>query len=345
MPIINSSLSLKTDVTSAKVLKCNKEPKKVFQGQTHGHEGFLLTVSQAKELLKEHPDYSDVLKPFLIADEMIAIKKSQPERFVIDFTYKDINQASTYKELFKKIEKEVLPDVTQKAKDEELGITKANGRISQLNLWWKMWRRREDMLHSISLLERYISCAQVTKRPIFEFISNEINPNAALMVFAFDDDYSFGIINSNIHWIWFCEKCSTLKGDWRYTTESVWDTFPWPQKPNRKQIENIAKASKTLRDERNKVMDAGKLSLRDVYRNLEKPGKNSIRDLQQTLDKAVLEAYGFDASADLLTQLLELNYQVSEKEEKGEEVQSPGLPSWYKNKAKLVSDDCVRFIG
>jgi len=41
---INSNLSLKTDVSYADVLDCNVEPKKVFQGQTHGHAGFLLTV-------------------------------------------------------------------------------------------------------------------------------------------------------------------------------------------------------------------------------------------------------------------------------------------------------------
>ncbi len=345
MPVISSSLSLKTDVTTAKTLQCNKEPKKVFQGQTHGHEGFLISDSIAKSLLKEHPDYSEVLKPFLIGDELVSNFKAQPERFVIDFTFKDINQASIYKELFKKIEKEVLPDITQKAKDEELGITKANGRIAQLNMWWKMWRRREDMLHSISKLKRFIACARVTQRPIFEFISSSINPNDKVMCFAFDDDYSFGIIQSGLHWLWFTEKWTTLAETPNYNSASIWDTFPWPQSPTKKQIENIAKASKALRDERNKVMEAGKLSLRDVYRNLEKPGKNSIRDLQYALDKAVLEAYSFDASADLLTQLLVLNYQVAAKEEKGEEVQSPGLPASYKDKDKLVSDDCVLFIG
>jgi hypothetical protein len=165
------------------------------------------------------------------------------------------------------------------------------------------------------------------------------------MVFAFEDDYSFGIINSYVHWIWFCEKCSTLKGDWRYTTESVWDTFPWPQNPSKKQIEDIAKASKTLRDERNKIMNDNKLSLRDLFRNLEKPGKNIIKDLQHALDEAVLEAYGFDASSDLLAQLLELNYQVAAKEAAGEKIQSPGLPDWFENREQIVTDDCIRFLG
>ncbi len=344
-PVISSSLSTKTDVAGAKVLACNRSPKKVFQGQTHGHEGFLLAKNEGLALLKKHPEYTDVLKPFLIGDELVSNFKSQPERFVIDFSHHDLIQASTYKLPFQQLEKKVLPDVEKKAKDEEEGITKANGRVAQLNMWWKMWRRREDMLTETSKLTRYIACARVTKRSIFEFISTEIRPNDVVMVFALEDDYSFGIINSWVHWNWFVEKCSTLGEQLRYTTESIWNTFPWPQQPTAAQIETVAKAAKALRDERNRVMLENHWSLRDLYRVVEKPGKNSIRDFQTALDHAVNLAYGFDENQDLLEQLLALNLSVSAREERGEPVQSPGLPDWYAEKEKLVSDDCVRFEG
>ncbi|MFM8850183.1 MAG: DNA methyltransferase, partial [Cytophagales bacterium] len=88
-PVINSSLSLETDVTEAKVLETNKKPKRVFQGQTHGHEGFLLEKNEALKVLKKHPKYAEVLKPFLIGDELLASTDSQPSRFVIDFTFAD----------------------------------------------------------------------------------------------------------------------------------------------------------------------------------------------------------------------------------------------------------------
>lgn len=39
----------------------------------------------------------------------------------------------------------------------------------------------------------------------------------------------FGILQSGLHWLWFTTKCSELKSDFRYTPESVFDTFPWPQ--------------------------------------------------------------------------------------------------------------------
>lgn len=349
---INSSLSLQTDVTSAKVLESNKEPKKCFQGQTHGHKGFLLSVKEGKKILKDHPDYSKVLKPFLIGDEMISNIGAQPSRFVIDFTNCDIVVASKYKELYKIVEKEVYPkrkeeSDKQEKENEELLKKNKNARINKHHLnffkyWWNLSYGREDMLDTINDLSRYISCSQVSKRQIFEFISIEIRPNAALMVFAFEDDYSFGILQSSFHWKWYEEKCSTLGEQLRYTTTSIWDTFPWPQEPTQKQIEKVAKASKALRDARNEAMKNHVMALLDLYRVLEKGG-HKINDLQKELDNAVLDAYGFDEKKDWLGQLLELNLTITAKEKQKQPVQVPGLPEWVKDKKKYISDDCVKF--
>ena len=199
------------------------------------------------------------------------------------------------------------------------------------------------MLDAVDGISRYISCSRVTKRLVFEFISSEIRPNDALMVFAFEDDYTFGIIQSGMHWRWFVEKCSTLEGRFRYTADSVWDTFPFPQQQTEKQIEKAAKAAKKLREARNDAMKNYAMSLRDLYRVLEQ-GKHPINDLQADLDKAVMDAYGFNDKKDLLEQLLVLNRQVAANEAAGKPVQPSGLPEWVKNKERFVSDDCVKFI-
>jgi len=352
---INSSLSLKTDVVSAKVLQCNRKPKMVFLGQTHGHSGFLLSVAKAKEILKKHPNYNEVLKPFLIGHELVANKKSQPKRFVIDFTFKDINEAASYKKLYKIIEKEVLPEREVKAKkqeeDNELIISKNTKaetnkhHINFYNYWWKLSYGRKEMLENINKLTRYIACARITKRPIFDFFDNKIHPNDKVMAFCFEDDYSYGVIQSSIHWKWLTSKSTTLGTGYNYNVASIWDTFPWPQKPTKKQIAKIAKASKTLRAVRNAIMEKNKSTLRDVYRILEKPGKNKLKDLHNNLDKAVIEAYGFDAKTDILQQLLNLNNKVAQLESDKKEVQAPGLPDCITNKQKYISDDSVKFIG
>jgi hypothetical protein len=105
----------------------------------------------------------------------------------------------------------------------------AKDHATALEHWWLLFRAREKMLKAIGSLPRYIACGRVTRRPIFAFIHPEIHPNDSLAVFPIADDYSFGILQSGIHWQWFIQRCSTMKGDWRYTSNTVFDSFPCPR--------------------------------------------------------------------------------------------------------------------
>jgi len=201
---------------------------------------------------------------------------------------------------------------------------------------------RGKLLGELNKYSRYIVCARVTKRNIFEFISTEIHPNDKIVAFTFDDYYSFGVLQSETHWKWFKEKCTTLEERLNYNAP-IFDTFPWPQTPTEAQIEKVAAAAKLLHAERTATLKRHNMSLRDLYRLLEQPGKNPIKDLHAALDKAVLEAYGFSDKEDILAQLLALNLSVAETEKKGEKVQAPGLPEFVKDKESYVSEDCVRF--
>jgi len=348
---INSSLSLNFDVSSAKIIRANRFPKIVFQGQTHGHEAFLLPKEEGLALIKKEKKYKEVLKPYLTGDEMLSKIPPGPNRFVIDFTLLDINQASVFLDVFITIQNTVLPVRKEKAEEQmrenkELLENNPKAKLNKhhiqfLNKWWKLSYGREDMLEAISALNRYIACSRVSKRPIFEFVSSEIRPNDAMMVFAFEDDYSFGVIQSSLHILWYQEKCSTLKGDPRYTTESIWDTFPWPQNPTEKATQKVAVAGKVLRDERNNIINQSRKSLRDVYRLMEQPGKNILKDLHEALDNAVMEAYGFSKKKGILIQLLELNSYLSALEDKNEKITGPGLPPIVKDTSKFINEDSI----
>jgi hypothetical protein len=352
---INSSLSLQIDVTGAKVLTCNRQPKVVFQGQTHGHEGFLISNEHAKLIIAKDKKYSKVVKPYLIGRELVANKKSQPARHVIDFTGMDILEAASYKEPYDILKSTVLPEREAKAKEQEEKNKEAqhhnpDTKVNQHHInfysnWWRLSYGREDMLQAICKLSRVVVVPQVSKRPTFEFVSTQIRLNAALMVFAFEDDYSYGVLQSSAHWEWWKANCSTLKGDYRYTANTVWDTFPFPQNPTLSDVRKIAKIALKIREMRSSVMNTYDYTLRDIYRILEEPGSNPLKALHLRLNDAVLDAYGFTKRKDLLSQLLELNFEVSTRSEKGIEVQRPGLPKCVKDKDEFISKDFVRING
>ena len=82
--------------------------------------------------------------------------------------------------------------------------------------------------------------------------------------------------------------------------ESVFDTFPWPQSPSKKQIRDVAAAGCEVRRIRAKALPCMKGGLRALYRTLELPGKNPLKDAHAALDAAVLDAYGLSPKKDLL---------------------------------------------
>ena len=169
-------------------------------------------------------------------------------------------------------------------------------------------------------------CVRLTKRPIFEFVSSAIHPNDSLTVFPLADDYSFGILQSDVHWRWFIARCSTLKRDFRCTSETVFDSFPWPQAPIKRCVTEIANAAVAVRIKRRELMETHKLSLRLLYRSLEQPGKHPLEDVHSELDRAVRKAYGIDGTDDVLSHLFALNQEVAESEKAAKTVVGPGLP-------------------
>ncbi len=339
---INSALSLAIDLSSTKSLQKNKKSSSCYQGQTHGHAGFLIDRTKAEEIISNDTKYKDVLFPYLNAAELIGNQDSLPTRYVIDFRKHDIFSASQYEIVYQNIKDSVYPTVKENSNKERDKTGKETGpRQNHFNKWWKFWRPRDEMMNILENLPRYIACGQVTKRPIFEFVSSHIHPNAALMVFPLADDYSFGILQSIVHWEWFIARCSTLKGDPRYTITTVFDSFPWPQDPTEIQIKRIAKCACYLRTIRRDIMTENRQSLRDIYRIMEETPSNLISEAQEELDKYVFDAYGMSRNEDILAFLLNLNLDLYEKEIKGEIIIGPGLPMIIDNPSSLITSDCV----
>ena len=234
----------------------------------------------------------------------------------------------------------VLPDVHKKAKEEH---ESESARGQHLEKWWMHWRHRADMKSAIRWLRgRYITGSRTQRWPfVFSFVSSEILPGDKLQVFAFDDDYSIGILQSKPHLLWYQAKAARLKHeeDYNYSVESVFDTYPWPQKPKTSQIASIAVLSREIRKIR--ASSQIRIGLRGLYHTLELPGNNPLKMAHAELDAAVIEAYGFSARQDLLEQLLSLNQKLAQPLVSKQMPTAPGIPLHYPNPERLVTNDVV----
>lgn len=348
---IPSSLSFAVDVTTAKAIKKNSKYGGCYQGQTHGHKGFLINSNDAKLAINKYDHYSEVLFPYLTAEDLVGHKRSQSSRYVIDFSNLSLLEAQSYGDLYQRVEALVLPTRKEAAdreakRNSELFAAYINAKPNKdhaaaLENWWRLFRSRRELIKEIRQKNRYIVCGRVTKRPIFCFIDSRIHPNDALQVFTHDDDYSFGVLQSSLHWHWFIERCSTLKSDPRYTSNTVFDSFPWPQSPTLIQVRKVAKRAVELRQIREELRIRHNLSLRELYRSLELPGSHPLKSAHDALDTVVREAYGIGKRTNFLEHLLELNAEVVAAEKAGKEVQGPGLPYSVNDPTPFISADCI----
>lgn len=348
---ISASLSGRFDVTKARVILANRDSGTSEQGQTHGHKGFLLSDQEAARVLALNPRNAEVVRAYLTADELLGVSPPGPQRYVIDFHPRNLIQVQAFATPFERIRTQVLPTresaaVKEVARNEEAIREDASARINKhhanfLKRWWLFSYPRPVLMKKIRRLKRYIACGRVTKRPVFAFIASEINPNDALQVFLFDDDYSFGVLQSFCHWDWFTERCSTLKGDFRYTATTVYDTFPWPQGPTLVQARRVAKASRELRKLRAELIAEHSMTLRELYRTLELPGENPLKAAHGELDDCVRDAYGMGKRDVVLEFLFELNQELARREEAKQGVVPPGLPPCVNDPNEFITGDSI----
>lgn len=337
---ITSSLSDRIDVSQAASLLSSTQPPIAFQGVVPGYDGFILSIDEAQRILEGDPRCRDVVKPFLIGRDLLS-GDGTPSRFVIDFADRDLDAASGYPMAFEHVRSHVLPEVVASSAA-SVGREMEKARGDHQDRWWQFWNVRKGMRQSLRSISRYMACSRVTKRPIFAFVDVGIVPDTALQVFALNDDYSFGILQSEMHWQWFTAKCSKLKSDFRYTAESVFLTFPWPQGTSAEAILGVVTRARAVRRAREAALGGGTRSLRELYRALELPGTSQLRTAQEGLDDAVRIAYGFRKTADYLPQLLALNETVRGSEGTGAEVDGPGIPHGFGDPSAFLTADCVQ---
>lgn len=164
---------------------------------------------------------------------------------------------------------------------------------------------------------RYVASPRHAKRLTMAWVEPKTLASDATNVFAFDDDYSMGILLSKAHDAWAWAQSSTLKGDLRYTPTSVFETFAWPDPVTDAQRERVAEASRRLLSRRTEICSAEQIGLTKLYNAVDDGAWTDLKALHKELDEAVVDCYGWPKTVaqdpkDLVRRLTELNREIVE---------------------------------
>jgi hypothetical protein len=275
-----------------------------FQGPIPAGD-FYLEPDEAREILaREDADYAAVVRPYLIGDDITEESSQRPRRYVVDFGFRPLEEAMNYPAALDIVRGQVKPD---RDENRDKGFREN---------WWRFGRPRGEMRTAIESLPRFIAGNAQGKRFLFCWTDAAVCPSNLTNVFAFDDDYSMGVLTSSIHGVWAHSESSTLEDRPRYTPTSCFESFPWPQ-PEETARAEIGELAEGLIERRQAICVENEIGLTVLYNQVEEGAWADVADLHRQLDEAVARAYGWPASVahdpvEAKARLADLYRQISE---------------------------------
>ncbi|HET7044400.1 MAG TPA: DNA methyltransferase, partial [Gaiellaceae bacterium] len=244
-----------------------------FFGVVPGGAGFVVTRDEAERLLAtDDAEYSDVVRPFLIGADITNQPDQAPSRFIIDFSFDRLEDAMRYPaalEIVRRLVKPHRDQVKRKVYREK---------------WWRLEEPIVAMREALIPLARYIACPAQSKRIYMSWCNANWLPSNLTSVFAFDDDYSMGVLHSKPHLSWATVQSTKLKSDPRYTTASF-VTFPWPQ-PSQAQRDETGALAAALIERRQEICLERQIGLTKLYNEIDDGAYRDLAGLHRRLDEA-----------------------------------------------------------
>lgn len=304
-PIAPSLVPQSLAVDSAESLEANEG--RAFFGCIlgAGGPGFILDESQAQALVAKGPEWRDVVRPLLVGEDLTQRPDHSPGRWVIDFGFKSLEEAREYPEAL-----EVVRELVKPARDEV-------SRDSYRRSWWRFAEPIRGMRDALADLPRYVACPALTSgRGGFCWVDTWAIATGQATVFAFDDDYSMGVLSSAIHEHWARARSSTFRTDFRYTPSSAFATLVWPE-PDEGTRAAVADCARRMVERRDQICLEHEFGLTTLYGLVREGGYRDLATLHEELDTAVAAAYGWPSqmandAGQSNPALLEMNREISD---------------------------------
>ena len=207
------------DLTKAARLDQNRGV--AFMGDTKGG-AFDVSGDKAREWLQlplnpnGRPN-SDVLRPWVNGMD---VTRRSAGKWIVDFGWiMSEAAAALYEAPFAHCLENVKPERGK------------NRRDSYRKFWWRHVEARQGMWNALVGKHRYLVTPRVAKHRFFVWTDYNTIPDSRLFALARDDDFSFGLLSSNIHTLWSLATCSWhgVGNDPVYNVRSCLETFPFPE--------------------------------------------------------------------------------------------------------------------
>jgi hypothetical protein len=253
-------------------------------------EGFILEEREAHVLLAAHPEESDVIRPFLVGDDLNNTLDQRAQRYVIDFRDMTLEQARVFPHALAIVEERVRPS------RERLKTTGADAEHRKH--WWRFANVRLDLRARARTMPRFLATARVSKRPVFAFVPSPWTPSEQVVVFPLPTETAFAVLQSRIHGVWLNLQATHMGEGIRYSASDCFAPFPFPTSDPAEAIPALEALGAEVHERRREFTAVHRIGLTETYNLLHDAAHNradsqQLRALHERLDCAVLDAYGW----------------------------------------------------
>jgi hypothetical protein len=259
----------------------NVDGRQAYMGTIVLGEGFVITPSQARDLIENSPKNAEVIFPYMNGDDLANRFDQSPSRAVINFGDRSLDEAKTYVEPYRIVEELVRPQ-REKVK-----------RDAYRNKWWQFAEKCKNLYSSIGGSSEVLVCGNVSKYLNFAFVP--VGPIFTANVFVFNvKSYGdFACLQSALHESFARAFSSTLETRLSYSPRDVFYTFPFPSDTS--SLDDFGVRYHELRSRLLRERKVGLTKLfNDFHNSLERDSVlKTLRDLTEALNYAVLASYGW----------------------------------------------------
>ena len=266
---------------------------KGFQPTDNGH--LILEDDEKEKLLKEEPLAEKWIRPFIAAREFLR-RKERWCLWLVNASPAEINK---------------LPKIKERvyACKEWREQQKITGDAYKLRNTPALMRPNKRFKEESFVVIPGVSGEKRRYIP-FGYVEKGSIPGNSIMLAIGANHYHFGIICSNVHMAWTRAVCGRLESRYRYSTDIVYNNFPWPS-PSEEQKKKIEKTAKGILEARELYKDSSYDELYDpVLMPLE------LRKAHIANDKAVMAAYGFNtkmSEEECVSELMKMYKKLSDE--------------------------------
>lgn len=279
------------DITSALVVSSRVAgvPQRLTQLRQNSSEGwkpagmgFILASDAAAQMLSADSKNSEVVRPYLVGEDLNSRPDASPSRWIIDFQNWSEERARGYKMPFEHVARLVKPE-----------RARAN-REAHRRRWWQFGETRMALRKALNGRDRCLGLTRHSKTVLPLFVPTGTVISEAIIVFTYDKEADFGVLSSDFHVSWAIAYSSTLgAATLRYSASDAFQTFVHPQRDER--IEVAAAALDRYRADQMRSLQLGLTGLYNRVHDHADRGDSIVRlrELHVALDYAVAAAYGW----------------------------------------------------